>query len=42
MESVSNLEKILGDNRQDPIQSFKILQEFYEISISSGKDPTVL
>ena len=31
MESISNLEKILRDNRQDPMQSYRILQEFYEI-----------
>ena len=42
MESLSSLEKILQDNRQDPMQSSKILQEFYGILISSGQDPTVL
>ena len=42
MESLSNLEKILQDNRQDPMQSYKILQEFYGILTSSGKDRTVL
>ena len=42
MESLSNLEKISQDNIQDPMQSYKILQEFYGILISSGKDPTVL
>ena len=41
-ESLLNLEKILQDIRQDPMQSYKILQEFYEILISSGNDPTVL
>ena len=39
---ILNLEKILEDNRQDPIQSYKTLQEFFGILISSGKDPTVL
>ena len=33
MESFSNLDKIFRDNRQDPMQSYKILQEFYEILI---------
>ena len=42
MESLSNLEKILQDNRQDHIKSNKILQEFYGILISSWKHPTVL
>ena len=42
MVSLSNLERILEDKRQDPIQSYKTLQEFYGILISSGKDPTVL
>ena len=42
MESLSNLEMNLQDIRQDPMQSFKILQEFYRILISSWKDPTVL
>ena len=36
MESLSTLEKILQDNRQDPMQSYKIQQEFYGILISSG------
>ena len=36
------MENILKDNRQDPLQSYKILDEFYGILISSGKDPTVL
>ena len=36
MESLSNLDKILQDNRQDPMQSYNILQEFYLILISSG------
>ena len=36
------MENILQDNRQDPLQSYKILDEFYGILISSGKDPTVL
>ena len=39
MKSLSTLEKILQDNRQDPMQSYKILQEFYGILISFGKDP---
>ena len=42
METLSNLERILQDIRQDPTQSYKILQTFYGILISSGKDPTVL
>ena len=42
METLSNLERILQDIRQDPMQSYKILQTFYGILISSGKDPTVL
>ena len=42
MESLSNLDKILQDNRQDPMQSYKILQEFCGILINSGKDPTEL
>ena len=42
MESVSNLNKILQDTRQDTVQSYKILHEFYGILISSWKDPTVL
>ena len=42
MEFLSNLKKILQDKRQDPIQSYKILQEFYGILISSEKDLTVL
>ena len=42
MESLSNLEKILQDNRQDPLQSYKIRQVFYGTLISSGKDPLVL
>ena len=42
MESLSNLEKILPDNRQDSMQSCKILQKFYGILASSGKAPTVL
>ena len=41
MESLANL-KILQDNRQDPMQSCKILQKFYGILTSSGKAPTVL
>ena len=28
MESLSNLDKILQDNRQDPMQSYKILQYY--------------
>ena len=35
METLSNLEKILQDIRQDPMQSYKILQTFYGILISS-------
>ena len=42
MESFSNLDKILQDIRKDPMQSYKILQEFYGILISSRKGPTVL
>ena len=42
MESLSNLDKILQDARQDTVQSYKILQEFYGILISSWNDPTVL
>ena len=42
MESLLNLGKILQDNRQDPMQSYKVLQEFYGILISSWKDRTVL
>ena len=42
MESLSNLEKIMQDNRLDLMQSYKILQEFYGILISSAKDHTVL
>ena len=42
MESFSNLEKILQDIKKDPMQSYKILQEFYGILISSRKGPTVL
>ena len=42
MESLPNLKKILRDNRQDPLQSYKILQELCKILIISGKDPTVL
>ena len=41
METLSNLEKKPQDNRQDPMQSYKILQKFYEILICSVKDPTV-
>ena len=32
----------LQNNRQDPMESYKILQEFYGVLISSGKDPTVV
>ena len=39
METLSILEKILRDNRQDPMQSYKILPEFCGILISSWKDP---
>ena len=42
VESLSTLENILHDDRLDPMQSKKILEEFYRILISSGKDPTVL
>ena len=42
MESLSNLGKIPQDNRQDPKQSYKILQQIYGVLISSGNDPTVL
>ena len=42
MESLSNLDKILQDNRQDSMQCYKILREFYGIFINSDKDPTVL
>ena len=42
MESLANLGKILQDTTQDTVQSYKIVQEFYGILISSGKDPTVL
>ena len=42
MESLSTLENILHDDRLDPMQSKKILEEFYRILIRSGKDPTVL
>ena len=41
MESLSNL-KILQDNRQDPLQSYKILQVFSEILITCENDPRVL
>ena len=34
--------KILQGNRQDPMESYKILQELYGILSSSGNDPTVL
>ena len=30
MQSLLKLEKILQDNRQEPMQSYKILQEFLE------------
>ena len=42
MESLSSLEKILQVYRQEPMQSHKIPEEFYEILISSGNDPRVL
>ena len=42
MESLSNIKKIMQDNRQDPMQYYKILKEFCRILISFGKDPTVL
>ena len=42
MESLSNLENILQDNRQDPLQSYKILQVFSEILITCENDPRVL
>ena len=35
METLSNLERILQDIRQDPMQSYEILQEMYGILISS-------
>ena len=42
MESLSNLDKILQDNRQDTMESYNILQKFYGIQINYGKDPTLL
>ena len=42
MESILTLENILHDDRLDPMQSKKILEKFYRILISFGKDPTVL
>ena len=42
METLSTLEKILRDNRQDPMEAYKILQQFYGMLISFLKDPTVL
>ena len=42
MESLSSLEKSLQVYRQERMQSHTILQEFYEILISSGNDPRVL
>ena len=42
IESLSSLEKILQVYRQDPMQSHKILQEFYGIRLSSANDPRVL
>ena len=42
MESLSNLKKILQDNRQDPLQSYKILQVFSEILITCENDARVL
>ena len=42
MESLLNLEKILQNNRQDPMQSHKNLQKFYEILNGSWKDRRVL
>ena len=41
MESLSNLDKILQDNRQDTMESYNILQKFYGIQINYGKDPTL-
>ena len=40
MEPLLNPEKILQDNRQDPMH--KILKEFYGLLICSAKDPTEL
>ena len=37
MESLLILEKIVEDNREDPMQSYKILQEFYGLLICSAK-----
>ena len=37
MESFLNLKQIVQDNRQDPMQSYKMLQEFFGILISSEK-----
>ena len=31
IESISNLKKIVQGNRKDPMQSYKILQEFYGV-----------
>ena len=42
MDSLLNLAKILQDNRQDPMQSYEIVREFYGILISSGKHRTIL
>ena len=42
MKFFLNLEKILQDNKQDPMLSYKILEEFYGILVSSGKEPPVL
>ena len=39
MEILSILEKIPRDNRQDPMQLYKIREEFCGILISSRKDP---
>ena len=42
MEYLLILEKIVEDNREDPVQSYKILQDFYGLLTCSAKDPTVL
>ena len=39
---ISNLEKILQGNKQDPMQSYKILEKLYGILINFGKDTSVL
>ena len=37
MESLSNLDKTLEDNRKGPMQLYTILQELYGILITSEK-----